>query len=320
MKIGFEIRKIKIRSVAVSVSISGSIDSGLAHCGTASKKTKQRLEPSLSLLILTLSVLGASCQRPSSPQPTQAAQPTQAQVTLGYIHHDERASAPDAPQAQEKDPQPPQPPQWTLSDGTRLELEQFLWVISDVELHACEPKAPERALRWPWLISSAYAHVPTSSTRHGAPYVEDLLFAPERARIVGELGPPMGQYCAIYTVIAPADADVINATATSTEALLGKSYWIKGRLMRPSAQAWEDFDLSGELKLVARVEGINPKDAQAPLTLAAQTPSAFILLDKTIKASTFEPLIQGDKPDTASAQAIITRLAQGQRVYRKTTP
>lgn len=317
MKIGFEIRKIKIRSVAVSVSISGSINSWLAYCGTATKKTKQRLEPSLSLLILTLSVLGASCQRQSSPPPTQAAQPTQAQVTLGYIHHDERAAAPDAPQAQEKDPTPPQ---WTLSDGTRLELEQFLWVISDVELHACEPTPPTRAQRWPWLISNAYAHVPTSSTRHGAPYVEDLLFAPERARIVGELGPPMGQYCAIYTVIAPADADVINATATSTEALLGKSYWLKGRLLRPSAQAWEDFDLSGELKLIARIEDINPKEAQGALSLDAQTPSAFILLDKTLKASTFEPLIQGAKPDTASAQAIITRLAQSQRVYRKTTP
>lgn len=313
MKIGLEIKKIKIRSVAVSVSITSSVSRWPAHCGTAAKKTKQRHTTSITsvaLLLLGL-ITSASCREPSAPPRAMDAQTTQAQVTLGYIHHNDHAP---------KDTQDAaSPAQWTLSDGTRVELERFLWVISDVELHACEPK-PKRSARWPSLISTAYAHVPTSSTRHGAPYVEDLLSPPDRARIVGELGPPMGQYCAIYTVIAPADDDVINATATPTEELIGKSYWLKGRLKRPEAAEWSAFDLSGQLKSIALIDAINPKDAHAQLTLDEQRSSAFILLDKTLEAGTFEPLIQGAKPDTASAQAIVTRLAQRQRVYRKTTP
>ena len=65
--------------------------------------------------------------------------------------------------------------------------------------------------------------MPSSAIRLGTLYVEDLLGKPGSANILGEVAPPPMRYCELYTVIAPADDDVINLTDVATEELEGKS-------------------------------------------------------------------------------------------------
>ena len=250
-----------------------------------------------------------SCQ-PSSPDASQAPQAVaRGKVTLGYIHQ-----APDAPQGR-----------WTLQGGHQVELERFIWVVSDVELHACEPGAAKSAQapvfeRWgPWWISVASAHVPDSATRQGTPYAEDLLAPGGKARIVAELAPPLGEYCRLYAILAPADEDIYNFTELPTEQLRGKTYWIQGRLKRADAPDWTPFELSGALTMAAPLDAINPRDPQAPLALTAQHPTAFILLDKTLSAdilsALFEPhALEPDHHDR-TARALLTLLSARQRVY-----
>lgn len=290
---------MRIKSVEVIASMSKIHAAGASHCGRSG---------AIALAILiSLAAPACSPNPPSgnaSPQGSaqDVAQIKRAKVSLGYIRHGLEAQDDGVMR-------------FGLSDGTQVELTRLAWVISDVELHACPPQlgALERL-----LLPHAYAHVPDSSTRHGAPFVEDLLGPPERARMVGELGPPYGRYCTIYLVISPADEDIINATALSSQDLNGYSYWIAGRLKGASQPQWRDFEVKGTLRQVFKIEPINPKDKDAAsLTLEDGADAAFILIDKDILAKSFEPLAASVAPIEASlGDEIISALAKNAKIYR----
>ncbi|QED29408.1 hypothetical protein FRD01_19650 [Microvenator marinus] len=145
----------------------------------------------------------------------------------------------------EQAPAPVQADRPTVALGVRVltenippiegwELQAWVMTLSAVELHLCEEVA------WSF-VPSAWAHVPSSSTRLGTPVVEDLTRGSGGARIIGEISPPPGRYCKAYAVFSPADDDVLNMTPLSTSMVEGATSL---RVLRkpdqePLVQRWE---------------------------------------------------------------------------------
>lgn len=118
----------------------------------------------------------------------------------------------------------------TFDDHTRLEIDRWTVVMSAVEVHLCE-----RSSLWSLFESQAWAHVSNSTTRLGTPSAEELTLGTGGARIIGEIAPPLGDYCAAYAVYTPADADVMNDTPFPDDVLIGHTAVISGTLARPNA-------------------------------------------------------------------------------------
>lgn len=109
-------------------------------------------------------------------------------------------------------------------------VDHWVVTVSAIELHQCmEPVA------WSW-IPSAYAHVPSSSTRLGTPVAEDLARLGGGARIIGEISPPPGRYCRAYAVFSPADDDLLNMSALPTSVLEGNT----ALRVRSRTPEWEE--------------------------------------------------------------------------------
>lgn len=236
-----------------------------------------------------------------------AARPKKAGLKIGVIH-DNDGAAPDGPLAVD------------LEDGTELRIEQAHLVVSAVEVHACEPgrddyESPGEPLLnqlWPLIGGTAHAHVPDSSTRMGTPFVEDLLGEPDRARIVGEIAPPLAAYCRLYAVVAPADADVVNTTGLSTDAIAGHSLLVRGRKRTGPEADWQPFTITSDLARPVELEAIDPNTGNSPLVLESPDATAMVLIDKTIA-----PAVFAVHPEAKDAgKTIIRRLADRMRVHR----
>jgi hypothetical protein len=239
------------------------------------RPTTRHLHAALAALALT------ACREPRFYAPD----PAPAGVTLGAIHHADADLAPGTP--------------WRVAhpDGA-LELDRFILVTSDVELHACVDAPPETS----WLdalVPSAHAHVPDSATRLGTPFVEDLLAPAGKARVIGEIGPPLGLYCALVAIVAPADDDVLNPTEVATEALEGKSLLVSGRWRAEGATEWTPFAHEAPLKGAFTI----PLDP--PLELTGADRSAFLLVDKRRAATTLSQIPADALTDPARAPGLI---------------
>ena len=261
----------------------------------------------LSLLALGV-CLSSGCEGPEPSQPLDKHTPS-ARVTLGNIHHIEaRGSEGDDRQHEGGSIT------WTFESGEQLELTTFLIVVSDIELHACADAGTKgQGALLDLLIPSAHAHVPSSATRLGTPFIADLLSKPGRANILGEVAPPPMRYCDMYMVVAPADDDVINLTEVATEELEGKSAMLSGA-WRPSAESeWERFDHTFSFKRLDKIELIDPKSGSKPLVLEDKG-SAFLLLDaKLARALVKEPSALKEK---ASALALVEHVLSQTTIYR----
>lgn len=220
----------------------------------------------------------------STPAPVVV---TQGKVTLGHMHH-RPAPRPDAED----------PLAWTDAQGAQWEVTRLYVVVSAVELHLCEPT--RAALLWDALVPSAHAHVPDAATRLGTPFIEELVGRPGRARIVGEVAPPLADVCEVVVVIAPADADVMNDTELDAEALLGHSLILQGRRRPAPDQPWAPFTLSAAVTDAWTARAINPKTGDAPLRLRAGSPDAFVLLEKTLGAEDLGGLSEAALKDRAA--------------------
>lgn len=235
----------------------------------------------------------------------QAAQrPNKAKVDIGAIHHFEGV-APGGPVRTE------------LDDGTTLEIREAYLVVSAVELHACEPglddyESPDGPVLndlvpdlWPLVGGTARAHVPDSSTRMGTPFVEDLLAEPGRARIAGELAPPLAAYCRAAAILAPADRDVANTTDVATSAIDGHTLLIRGR-RRPDPEAdWTSFEFTTDVARAIEFPARDPRTGQTPLVLDNPQASSMLLVDKLLRPSTFATDLDADD----AGEAIVDRLA-----------
>ncbi len=240
-----------------------------------------------------------ACTKPK----VYAPEPEPAGVTLGAIHHADADLELGTP--------------WTITrpDG-ELSVDRFILVISDVELHACV----EPGTKTTWLdalVPSAHAHVPDSATRLGTPFVEDLLGPAGKARVIGEIGPPLGRYCALVAIVAPADDDVLNPTEVATEALEGKSLMLSGT-WRPNGAA-EPTPFTHE----AALKGAFSIPLDPPLELTASDRSAFLLVDKRRAATILSQIPADALTDGERApELILDALAKTFAIYppRAKTP
>jgi len=235
-----------------------------------------------------------------------ASQPKKGTVKIGAIHQFD-GEAPEGPMTVE------------LEDGTDIEIQEAHLVVSAVELHACEPgrddyESPGGPLLndlWPLIGGTARAHVPDSSTRMGTPFVEDLLGEPGRARIAGELAPPLAAYCRVYAVVAPADADVVNTIRLPTDEIAGHSLLVRGRTRAGPEADWETFTLTSDLAHPFEMPAVDPNTGESPLVLDSPKASAMVLIEKTIRPEVFavNPSAE-DAGDT-----IVRRIGEQMRVH-----
>lgn len=207
-----------------------------------------------ALPLITLFLL--ACQGDPVPEIPMA------KVTLGVIMHAQG----DDPVAQDA---------WRIARGAKTyEITTFAIILSDLEVHAC---APTVSWNLPG-VSLAHAHVPDSATRLGTPYVLDMLAAPGRARVLGEIAPPRGDYCSMYAVVTPADEDVVSLSALDARALEGKSMVLSGRVREGDDGAWRPFEWSETARRAVRIE-LGKK--------ALGAKGGFWLLDRARSASIF---------------------------------
>lgn len=244
----------------------------------------------------------------------------------------------------------------TLDDGTQVEVQQAYLVVSAIEAHLCEPgETPTRngptqrdidafehekigpdksnANALPdiarklsdWLISPAFAHVPSSATRLGTPFVENLL-APGQARIIDEIAPPMASYCRLYAIVSPADDDIVNLTDLDTADIVGKTLLLRGRYRAateaagaggpPEKPVWHDFESVSEARNIIEMDAFDPQTGQAPLTLDKGNKSRMLLLDKRVSPDLFDGLARDEFDTPAAANQVLERLEKRFKIYR----
>lgn len=240
------------------------------------------------------------------------ARPPRASMSFGYIHELEGI-------------EPGGPVTVTGDDGAEIEVQEAYLVVSGIEAHLCEPEQASKGSSLEELfIGTAYAHVPSSATRLGTPFVEDLL-AEGKARIVGEIAPPLGEYCRIFAVVSPADDDVRNLSALDTADIVGKSLLLRGRV-RPGPDAeWKPFAASSDARNVVPLEAIDPSSGDSPLRLDDPSQSKMMLLDKTITPALFagltsEQLADSTLADSTAANTVLERLEKQLRIRKFKRP
>ena len=239
-----------------------------------------------------------------------AARADKASVTFGAIHHHQGDAEPGGP--------------WTVEvqgneTSKKIRIDEAYLVMAAFELHACEPgRDGYEPSGNPELINGLYdllvppvsAHVPSSATRLGTPYVEDLLAKPGSAKIIGEIAPPLGRWCRVVPVVAPADSDVMNSTSVRTEEMVGTSLLIRGATKQAgqSDEEWTSFTWKTDARTTVDLQAIDPRSGESPLGLESSGASAMLLVDKTLGPDTFGVDEAIDKPGPKAAEAILKKL------------
>jgi hypothetical protein len=275
---------------------------------------------SLKLLILIVAALSLTACQPEDKdaelkrrlEAQAKARPPRASMSFGYIHELE-------------DLEPGGPVTMTTDAGAEIEIQEAYLVVSGIEAHLCEPEQASKGSSLEELfIGTAWAHVPSSATRLGTPFVEDLL-AEGKARIVGEIAPPLGDYCRIYAVVSPADDDVRNLSALDTADIVGKSLLLRGRFRTGADAEWQTFSSSSDARDVVPLEAIDPSTGATPLRLEDPSQSKMILLDKTVTPALFagltpEQLAGSSEADATAAQTVLERLEKQLRIRKFKRP
>lgn len=154
------------------------------------------------------------------------------------------------------------------------EIDEMYLVVSVVEIHLCQEPIHSSFS----IIPSAYAHVSGSATRLGTPVVIPLHKQKHSPTIIGEISPPVGEYCQGYIVVAPADDDVMNLTELSTSKIVGKSLYISGRFRDEASVEWAKFERGFDVRVPAAFKILQPKGGAENLNISSGT-SAQITID-----------------------------------------
>ncbi len=141
------------------------------------------------------------------------------------------------------------------------EISEIYIVVSVVEMHLCQTLASFS------FVPNAYAHVSSSSTRLGTPFVIALHKQKQSAIVVGEIAPPPGEYCKGFVVLSPADEDVMNLTDLDSQKIIGHSIFIRGRFKELSSVEWTPFEKSFDLKDAFPFPLLRPKTGLVRLQL-----------------------------------------------------
>lgn len=262
------------------------------------------------------------CDRPSEPAPESdealmkrleeqaAARPPRASLSFGFTH-------------ELSDIEQGGPVDIETSDGRPVTISGAWLVVSALEAHLCEPELSQNKGTWldragDWLVPSAHAHVPNSATRLGVPFVEDLLAEGGKARIVGEVAPPLGEYCTFYAVVSPADDDVLNLTELRTSDVEGKTLILEGTI-DPDGEARE-FISASQQRDVVEFPAIDPNTGQTPLSLDEPQATQMILLSKTVSRALFADITAEQFTTEKAANIVLDRLEPTFRVERFDSP
>jgi hypothetical protein len=229
------------------------------------------------------------------------AQPPRATMSVGYIRVLEGIEAGG-------------PALVSSETGADIEIEAAHLVVSAIEAHLCEAQTSLDGTEEGWLrplerliVGTAHAHVPSSATRLGTPFVEDL-FAPGRARIVGEIAPPLGRYCRLYAIVSPADDDVLNLGELEPDEIEGNTLLLRGR-WRPEADApWRAFESASSARAAVELRAVDPNTGQHPLVLGDPAQTQMILLDKTVSPALFDGIEGADLDGSTAADEVLSRL------------
>ena len=273
-------------------------------------------------VIVALVSWACGCERPAEPAPESdealmkrleqqaAARPPRASLSFGFTHELTDINQGD-------------PVRVETSDGASVTITGAWLVVSALEAHLCEPELSRNQGTWldrtgELLIPTAHAHVPNSATRLGVPFVEDLLGEGGKARIVGEVAPPLGDYCTFYAVVSPADDDVLNLTELPTTEAEGYTLILRGTI-DPDGEARE-FTSRSTARRVVSFSAIDPNTGQPPLSLDEPQATQMILLSKTVSPDLFRDLSAADFEAAEAADTVLERLEPTFRVKRFDSP
>ncbi len=307
------------------------------------------------ILCIAAVVLFAACERANDPdqqlrrrlEAQAASEIASVTVSVGYIHQFQ-----DPPETTnvENSATPPEPIlRARTKNNEEIEITEFYLITSAVELHVCEkdydPTFGKLERIQQWLIPSAYAHVPSSATRLGVPFVENLLAAQNQARIVGSIAPPVHNYCRLYAILSPADDDILNLTQLDNEQIEHKTMRVSGRFLahavadadvRVDADTdanigtdananddtganagpqWQSFVLESTDRRVVEMKLIAPETGKQPLSLAASKGHALILIEKTVGHEIFDGLEAESLLDGTAASTILDRVISTFRIH-----
>ncbi|MFU8802594.1 MAG: hypothetical protein ACNA8W_02185 [Bradymonadaceae bacterium] len=276
------------------------------------------VNPALPLLLILIFLFSMGCRESQDDRlrrelELRASQASaQATAGLGYIHQRGPTSS-EAGSAIEV----------RGRNGEFIRVERFFLVTSAIELHGCEAGhdgalGSLRRLLWP--ISEAHAHVPSSATRLGVPFVEDLIGPSDTARIVGGIAPPPGKYCRMYAILAPADDDVLNLTSASPEEIEDHTLLVEGSWRLDEDTEWTDFRLTSAARIAVEMELIDEDRHEPPLDLSRPGAHALILVEKLVSPELFQDLEGMSIADGTASPQILERLTRTFRMYRYEDP
>ncbi|MBA2662511.1 MAG: hypothetical protein H0U74_09475 [Bradymonadaceae bacterium] len=140
------------------------------------------------------------------------------------------------------------------------------------------------------------------------------------ARVVGNIAPPLQNYCRIYAVLTPADDDVLNLTALDTQEIHGNTLLIRGRFLKSSQDVWQDFALRSPQRIAVEMELISPQTGRSPLAFKDPVGHALVLIDKHISADLFDGLSADSLLDGSAVDTVLARLTSTFRVHEFARP
>jgi hypothetical protein len=207
--------------------------------------------------------------------------------------------------------------------GASVRIDGAWLVVSALEAHLCEPELTRQKGTWldraeNLVIPSAHAHVPSSATRLGVPFVEDLFGRAGKASIVGEVAPPLGEYCTLYAIVSPADDDVLNLTELPTSEVEGKSLVLEGVIQ--TGEGEEPFVSTSNRRDVVPLPAIDPNTGVAPLALEDAQSSQMVLLQKTVSQALFKDISPEAFQSSEAADIVLDRLEPTFRVKQFKAP
>ncbi len=279
----------------------------------------------VSIFCIVALIGSMACERANDPdhqlrrrlEAQAASEVASVTVSIGYIHQFQTPQATPSPEGSE-------PPSDRIlraraKNNEEIEITEFYLITSAVELHICEqgydPTFGRLERIQQWLIPSAYAHVPSSATRLGVPFVENLLAAQNQARIVGSIAPPVYDYCRMYAILSPADDDILNLTKLDTEQIEHKTMRVAGRFRVDTEQEWQPFVLESDERRVVEMKLIAPDTGKQPLSLAVSKGHALILIEKTVGRDLFTDIEIDSLLDGTAASTVLDRVISSFRIH-----
>lgn len=188
--------------------------------------------------------------------------------------------------------------------GYVVRIDRAAITVGAIEIVPCEGATASftSAARWlddarSWsLVRTAHAHTESSAVRIGTPHVLDLT-APSGALRLGTLEPPLGSYCGLNVVLAPADADAEGLPAETD--MVGWTLAVEGSIEEPGGAV---------IALAARDAGARPISLSFEPAMAVDADARLTILLEVQVAASLDGIDFASIDDEEQGAAILSRL------------